>query len=144
VLTVGGLQSGSWWGFGSSVLIAPRWVLLAGHQVAPNAYLGPYEAMRFNVRAAGTNTVVSRWYADAAFVHPEYTDTVGAGVDLALVHLTEAVTNITPAVLCRINPQHPIVMTMVGFGCSGVVEPPIAISDGVKRAVMAKLHPSPC
>ena len=142
VMAVGGLQTQGWWSFGSSVLIAPRWALFAGHQADP-VNMGTYDGLRVYVKAPGTNTTVSFWTVSAVFIHPEYTRSSGSGVDLALAYLTESVTNIVPAVRCRINPQLPAVMTMVGFGCPGVVGQPVPNYDGIKRGGFGRVAPNP-
>lgn len=93
----------------SGVLVDDRWVLTAGHEVA-GAKVGQYRA-RIGARTCAIDHIV---------MHPAYqAKGLGHGVDLALLHLTDACSDIAPAKVYRgHNELHRAAVT-VGYGRSG-------------------------
>lgn len=108
----------NWSAGGSAVLIAPQWVLTAGH-VAAYTY---WEKHRY--RFGGEQyRVVRRVVYPAPSVKPAGLDArlacMAAGADLALVKLDRPVQNVRPAVRYRGNDEVGRTMTKVGYGCIG-------------------------
>ncbi len=86
----------------SGTLIAPNWVLTAGH-------LG-VNVNNFRVRGTGQS------YAVAEVVqHPNWLD-INLGYDIQLVRLAENVPNVTPATIYRGNLEVGATVAITGFG----------------------------
>jgi len=113
-------------GDGSGTLIAPRWVLTAAHVVDG---MSPY-AQRVHVNG--------RAYAvQAAYLHPQGTPTVFGEppeVDLALLHLAEAVEGGEPVTLHREPDGLARAVILVGHGDHALAGQPVQMPDGVARA----------
>lgn len=143
VVLLGGLQTNIWNAFGSAVAIpspkvanGSQWVLCAAHQVAPGNYLGPYDGLRVTVKEPGGYTVLERAYVDKVIIHPDCSPslTAGKGVDLALLHLTNALTQLASAVIYA-EPLPPVVlMYHCGYGLYGVAGTWPGTFDGAKRS----------
>jgi hypothetical protein len=143
VVLLGGLQSGSWNVFGSAVAFpspkvpnGSQWVLCAAHEVAPGSFNGTYEGLRVTVKEPGGYTVLERGYVDKVIIHPNCSPslTAGQGVDLALLHISNALTRLTPAVIYD-EPLPPVVlMYQCGYGLYGVAGTWPGSFDGAKRA----------
>ncbi len=111
----------------SAVLIGPTWALTAGHEVYD------MESASFSVRFG------DRVYpVEEITLYPGYvaSGVLGHDGDLALMRLSEAVTDVTPAVLYRGTQEQDRVGTSVGYGRSGsgksVITDPTPV--GTKRA----------
>lgn len=97
----------------SGVLIAPDWVLTSGH----GAY--GYDTVQFilgnNLYAAGAESVL----ASSVVVYPGYVTGAlpsGTGNDIALIHLSTAITDVAPAVLYN-GPDLPgMLLALTGYG----------------------------
>ncbi len=104
--------------YGSAVLIAPRWVLTAGHVAAK----APPEKMRYTF--GGEQYRAIRCVPRPA---PQFPGTlreaalagIAAGADLALVELDRPVRNVRPAERYRGKEEVGRTMTKVGHGCIG-------------------------
>lgn len=123
--------SGTWVG-GSGVLIDPEWVLTAGHNLLVweensdvRFYFGD------NIFESYTEMIADAWY-----VCPGYTVSVGGGhgVDLGLIHLSEPVLDVNPAVLYSGEDQRGTLMFMAGYGQPGTRASGPQDFDGIKRA----------
>ena len=105
---------------GSGTLIAPDWVLTAGHCVDQASEL------RFTV--AGTAHVANGWVAN-----PGWTGNLSAGTDIALVHLATPVTGVTPAARYTGTSELGRTATYVGYGMTGTGLTGATTFDGLKR-----------
>ncbi|WP_428940277.1 trypsin-like serine protease [Fontivita pretiosa] len=96
----------------SGVLIAPKWVLAAGHSIADG---GDFQ---FNI--GGTTSSNGQTYTAAqAFVEPSYSGDISAGNDIALVRLNSAVAGVVPASRFFDANEVGMIGTTVGYGMSG-------------------------
>ncbi len=106
---------------GSGTLIAPDWVLTAGHVV------DKAQTMTFTVN--GTQYVGSNWLAN-----PGWNGNLLSGYDLGLVHLNAPVTGVAPAKRYADKKEVGKVGTAVGFGMTGTGLTGATYYDGQKRA----------
>jgi hypothetical protein len=106
---------------GSGTLIAPNWVLTAGHMVSDAT------GLKFTV---GGNT-----YTGSSWVYnPLWNGNVALGYDIGLVQLSTAVTNVKPANRYTGSSELGKVGTMVGYGMPGTGVTGATTFDGKKRA----------
>ena len=123
--------SNAWWVAGSSVLIDRQFALLTPHQLRLYSnYTGVAVVFR-----SGTNNI-ARVTADWWGIHPgcPVGTPTGSGVDLAMLHFSEPVTNIAPATLFTGEVPIPVLMYMAGFGVPGVAGSGYWTYDVIKRA----------
>jgi len=106
---------------GSGTLIAPNWVLTAGHMVSDAT------ALKFTV--GGSTYTASSWVSD-----PLWNGNLTLGYDIGLVKLSTAVTGITPAKRYTGSSELGKVGTMVGYGMTGTGLTGAKTFDGKKRA----------
>src|SRR5688572_22997013 len=90
----------------SGTLIAPNWVLTAAHVVDQAS------ALTFNI--AGNSYVASQWA-----YHSNWSGDLAAGYDIALVKLSSAPINLTPALRYTGSDELGRVGTSVGYGKTG-------------------------
>ena len=110
----------------SAILIAPQWVLTAGHAT---------EQMR--LEELRVELGVRAYEAVEIVMHPDYRSRqIGNGTDLALVKLAEPVVDVMPAVRYRGYAERGSVATAVGFGVagSGISAMMAPAPSGTKRA----------
>lgn len=109
----------------SGVLIAPTWVLTAGHVTAQVG--GSF------LLAGNTYSVVQ------TYVHPDFNNDGNLANDIQLVELATPVLNIVPAVLNRstidLTTPTPFTGTIVGYGMTGTGVTGAIASGGTKHAV---------
>lgn len=104
----------------SGSLIAPNWVLTAGHVVFDAT------SIRFNI--GGQTYLASNWIS-----HPGYGGS-DFSYDIGLVQLTAAPPSITPATRYSGKNELGKVGTFVGYGMTGTDETGAVTYDGQKRA----------
>ena len=151
------LTVGSTGVLGSGTLIAPGWVLTAGHMI--NSFssdlsynANQYTDLRFALGAQPAQP--SGTLADNWFSHPSWVSSGGSlnlGWDIALVHLSTPITNVTPAApyartdeRTQIGIEQGVVgrspqsikglVTYVGYGMSGTGSTGATGAPGIKRA----------
>jgi len=116
---------------GSAVLIAPDWVLTAGH-VVDNPNLADYTSMKFSLSSSVYTQPPNYVAADAWYVLGADTSLFGA--DIALVHLAESITSVTPANLytgsALPSGTH---IDFAGYGVPGYYPTGYLAFDGIKR-----------
>jgi hypothetical protein len=113
-----------------STLIAPQWLLTAGHVARE---ISPYTSFA---------TVNGREYRiDRVIMHPDY---VKAGLrgprDLALLHLTSAVKGVAPIALFRTKDEEGQEVTFFGRGKTGNGETGPTVQDDKMRGATNKLE----
>jgi hypothetical protein len=105
----------------SGTLIAPDWVVTAGHVV------DIADSLTFTIN----NAPVA---ADAWLAHPQWTGDLTTGYDIGLVHLSTAVDGVTPANLYKGGLELGKIGTYVGYGKTGTGLTGATTFDGQKRA----------
>lgn len=108
--------------FCTGTVIAPNWVLTAGHCCEG---IRPSQLRQFSFEVDGRNY---NWAA--TYIHPAYNFPDG---DVALIKLKTNVTGITPAVLRNAAPRVGDFMTIVGFGLTGTGASGTTGGSGIKR-----------
>ncbi len=106
--------------YASGTLIDPQWVLTAGHVVD--------SATTLTFSIGGTAYIASQWVA-----HPNWDGNLLAGYDIGLVHLSQPVYSVTPAVRYTGNKELGSIVTAVGFGMTGTGTTGAVTFDGKKR-----------
>ena len=106
---------------GSGTLIAPQFVLTAGHMV------DNLSSLQFSL--GGTNYTATHWIAN-----PNWNGDLTAGYDLAVVELNTAVTGVAAAARYTGSSELNSVGTFVGFGRTGTGLTGATTFDGLARA----------
>lgn len=106
---------------GSATLIAPNWVLTAAHVVEAG------HGVRFLI--GGQTYTASRWVANQ-----KYDGNLIRGYDIALVQLSQPVTNIAAAQIYRGHREFGLTGTFVGVGRTGTGLTGDTTDDRIKRA----------
>jgi secreted trypsin-like serine protease len=106
---------------GSGTLIAPQFVLTAGHMV------DNLSSLQFSL--GGTNYTATNWIAN-----PNWKGDLTSGYDLAVVELNTAVTGVVAAVRYTGSSELNAVGTFVGFGRTGTGLTGATTFDGLARA----------
>lgn len=109
-------------------LIAPQWVLTAGH-VANNT--GPYTSF---VKIKG-----KVYSVDSIVIHPNFARPVRERTDLALLHLTKPVTGVKPVQPYRAQDEVGQEITIIGRGESGNGQTGPTFEDGKLRGATNKI-----
>ena len=111
--------------YGSGVLIAPQYVLTAGHCADDVA------------DTAGQFTIGDKVYhTEKVFLHPNYNGNAlgrDSANDLAIYRLNEPVVGIAPLPISRVAPRVGQMLTLVGFGGGGTGESGSEGDFGIKR-----------
>jgi secreted trypsin-like serine protease len=119
----------------SGTLIAPEWVLTAGHVVGGTNDSGAgISEMIFGLSSSydGMGVSALRWIP-----YPGWSSSGGNlwnGVDLGLVRLSQPITTVTPALLDFSTPLLGLLGTNVGYGRSGTGLTGMNTNPGTKRA----------
>jgi autotransporter-associated beta strand protein len=122
----------------SGTLIAPNWVLTAGHCV--DFFNDPtfeVEALLFSNNADALTDVESGGGIEADYwvAHPDWDQDVSHGNDIGLVRLSQPLTGVTPSTLYGGNDERGRVGTYVGYGLRGNGQTGYTINeDGLRRA----------
>ncbi len=130
-------KDGLWQRGGSGVLIDSQWVLTAGHVIVGNDDLGGgISDIQFFTGHDLFGGDYQRAIADAWYIYPGFSGShaPATGVDLGLLHLTDPVVGVDPAVLFSGEDQRGTVMHMAGFGRPGTAANGYGAFDGIKRA----------
>ena len=129
------------WSIGSSgyiasgTLIAPDWVLTAGHVVGGTDDNGAgVSGMIFGMGPTynGIGISATEWIPYGGWSSSG--GNLWAGVDLGLVHLSQAITNVAPAQMDFSTSLLGLLGTSVGYGRSGTGLTGMNTNPGVKRA----------
>jgi hypothetical protein len=104
----------------SGTLIAPDWVLTAGHVVDHAT------SLKFTIGGSS--------YSGSGIANPSWTGDLFAGYDIGLVHLNSAVANVKPAARYTGSAERYQVGTAVGYGMTGTGITGSIKFDGKKRA----------
>ena len=129
------------WSIGSSgyiasgTLIAPDWVLTAGHVVGgTNNFGAGVSGMIFGMGPtySGIGISATEWIPYGGWSSSG--GNLWAGVDLGLVHLSQAITNVAPAQMDFSTSLLDLVGTSVGYGRSGTGLTGMNSNPGTKRA----------
>lgn len=107
--------------YGSGTLIAPNWILTAGHVVD--------QATSLSFTIGGGSYTASQWVS-----HPNWSGNLSTGYDIALVQLSSAVAGITPATRYTGANELGAQATSVGFGKTGTGLTGAITFDSKKRA----------
>jgi hypothetical protein len=122
---------------GTANMITDRWLLTAGHILAASGDPFGYNISEIRFRTGidpfGVGPEHLR-YAESWVVHPLYLEGVGEGVDLALVRLSEPITDIVPISLYSGEPEIGMEFETAGYGRPGSVETGMLSTDWKKRA----------
>ena len=122
----------------SGTLIAPDWVLTAGHVVGGTNNSGAgVSGMTFGMGPTyngidGTGISATRWIPYGGWSSSG--GNLWAGLDLGLVHLSQAITDVTPAQIDFNTSLLGLVGTSVGYGRSGTGLTGMNTNPGTKRA----------
>jgi hypothetical protein len=123
---VGTNSSGTFPYIASGTLIAPDWVLTAGHVV--------------DIANSIFFTVNGNVYtADSWAAHPSWTGDLTAGYDIGLFHLTSTPENISPARIYTGTTELNRIGTFVGYGKTGTGLTGATVFDGRKRGAQNML-----
>jgi hypothetical protein len=106
---------------GSGTLIAPNWVLTAGHVV------DSANTMKYTV--GGKSYTGSRWFA-----YPSWTGNLASGYDIGLLQLSSSVSGIAPATRYTGTAEIGKTGTYTGYGMTGTGNTGANKYDGKKRA----------
>jgi hypothetical protein len=119
----------------SGTLIAPDWVLTAGHVVGGTDEFGAgVSGMTFGIGPAdhGAGIAATEWIPYGAW--SQSGGDLWAGVDLGLVRLSQPLTGVTPARMDFSTPLLGLLGTSVGYGRSGTGLTGMSSGPGTKRA----------
>jgi hypothetical protein len=129
-----GTGSEGWTVAGSGVLIAPDWVLTSAHVIMRGDFSG-FSNMAFSLSTSIYTDPPHYVFADAWYPYPGYSDTrSGHGVDLGLIHLSQPILDVAPAVLFSGEDERGTLMYMAGYGQPGTYHTGLQPFDGIKRA----------
>lgn len=129
--TVGSFYYGTTGEFASGVLIAPDWVLTAGHVNAQAGFEFRY--------GTGDFTTSTTYFVDQGYVDPLYNSTT-LEHDLELVHLTTSISGATPVKLYggTVNPGQYV--NSVGFGYTGTGLTGATGNAGTRRGIEQEIR----
>ncbi len=116
---------------GDATLIAPRWVLTAGH-IASRILVG---AQPVSVVIEGESYTI-----DSVVVHPDWREMELP--DIGLIRLSRAVEGVEPILVLRDAIAPGLLLTLVGHGANGVGDSRVRAEDGVRRAATSALDSS--
>jgi hypothetical protein len=108
---------GQFVGGASGTLIAPDWVLTAGHVNVVVDNINTANSTKFQIRGMGT-----QYTAVESIIHPTYLangSNLGFGFDLQLVRLSSSVAGVTPASIYRGSSEGGSLASITGFGIGG-------------------------
>ena len=131
---VGSYSTGGW--FGSFTLIAPDWALTAAHVVDTNLNGTLDENFTDDTLLVGGQSrhPTQIFLPTGAGGTRGWDGNINDGFDLALVHLNQPVTSVTPAKLYTSFQELGKTITMVGFGQGGTGLTGATGGSGTKRA----------
>lgn len=119
---------------GMGVLVGPQWVLTAAHaaeHIRPGTPLNPYD--RYSVYVRGVPRLI-----DKVVLNPGWKKK-GAGEDIALVRLKEAVCEVVPVGLYEADDELGKLLTVAGYGIPGDGLTGPGKPDAVFRAAQVKV-----